>query len=188
MNSLTVSGIRDVDKSILMQLMELVGPIESYIYSEDTTQVQVNYKEKQNTAKVVNIFNNIQINGISLLFSQGTLEENVDKKYISIQQIPIESKENSDQNGMKEIGTKLTEGFSELWSELNEKVPLAMCYETAKIQISEFNKEHQITERMSHFINDIGSKCKSMFVKSIPETKTTTEYSTSSKEINIEDD
>ena len=198
MNCITVSGITEqVDQNILMQLMELVGQIECFMYSEDNTQLQVNYQTEQNTEKAVNIFNSIQVSGVTLLFSQGTLEENVDKKGISIQQTSIESmklepvktKGDSEQNVMKEIGTKLKEGFCEFWSQLNEKVPLVVYYETAKIKMLEFNKEHQITERMSNFFVDIGTKCKSIFVKSSTETQITTEQpnSNESKEINIED-
>ena len=54
MRNITVSRItNDVNQNILIQLMGYIGPIESFIYSDDNTQLQISYNDNVDIQKAM---------------------------------------------------------------------------------------------------------------------------------------
>ena len=197
MKSITVSRItEEIDQNVLIQLMELIGPIESFFYSDDNTQAQFNYNEEIETEKALEIINNIQVNGISLIFSEGTIEENIDKKEMKNEnEENNENKENEKESKMSEVkqfweefSSKLKEGMCEFWTQLNEKVQFKEYYENVKIQLSAFNEKHQISEKVSNTFNGIVTKCKEILPKQKPEETELISNEDKTEKIIVEDD
>ena len=129
MNSITISGITSqVDQKVLCDLMGMIGQVEHFIFSENFTQLQINYKSECNIHKIIEISKHIQINGVSLIFSEGTLQQNVDKKDLIVDenQMPLKNKQSitSDdiKNFVNEFSSKLKEGMCEFGTQLNEKM------------------------------------------------------------------
>ena len=160
MNSIVISGItKEVNQTQLYQLVELIGTIESVVYSENNAEMQVNYQSEESVEKALVVLKDVQINSVSLTIRKGTLEEKHDEEKPKEE----ERKEMIDWNKIRRYADQILS----LPIELDEKThfteycALGIALGVSKCQ--QINRDYQITENVKKGFESIVSSINTTF-------------------------
>ena len=160
MNSIVISGItRDINQNQLYQLVELIGTIESVVYSEDNTEMQVNYQSAESVEKALVVLNDVQINSVTLTIRKGTLEEGHEHDTPKEE----ERKETIDWNKIRRYADQILS----LPIELDEKTHFteycALGIALGVSKCEQINRDYQITENVKRGFESIVSSINTTF-------------------------
>ena len=160
MNSIVISGItKDVNQNQLYQLVELIGTIENVVYSEDNTEMQVNYQSEESVEKALVVLNDVQINSVTLTIRKGTLEEGHEHDTPKEE----ERKETIDWNKIRRYADQILS----LPIELDEKTHFteycALGIALGVSKCEQINRDYQITENVKRGFESIVSSINTTF-------------------------